>query len=198
METTNRTEEVDMTNPSTSLAPAHPAASFKIKMHHVCLVVADLEATRDFYVGALGFTEIIRPTDFVFHGAYFHNGDVEVHVVRESKPGKLKAEAIAWDHDELRTGLCSHFAVMVDSFEPFLDALAKRGESRVGGPRVRDDFVEQIYISDPDGNIIELLTQHDEATGRQRRLDIFDQGIAVPVAPGYPLIDPRVKFGPNG
>lgn len=177
---------------------ANSTMSFKMAMHHVCLVVSDLQATRDFYVDALGFTEIIRPTDFVFHGAYFHNGNVEVHVVQESTPGKLKKESIVWDHDELRTGLCSHFAVMVDSFEPFLDALAKRGESRVGGPRVRDDFVEQIYISDPDGNIIELLTQHSEEAGRQRRLDIFDQGIAVPVAPGYPVIDPREKFGVNG
>lgn len=188
-ETINLKEAVEMANST---------MSFKMAMHHVCLVVSDLQATRDFYVDALGFTEIIRPTDFVFHGAYFHNGNVEVHVVQESAPGKLKKESITWDHDELRTGLCSHFAVMVDSFEPFLDALAKRGESRVGGPRVRDDFVEQIYISDPDGNIIELLTQHSEVVGRQRRLDIFDQGIAVPVAPGYPVIDPREKFGVNG
>jgi hypothetical protein len=29
-----------------------------------------------------------------------------------------------------------------------------------------------------------------------RRQEIFDLGIAVPVAPGYPLLDPSEKYGP--
>ena len=128
-----------------------------MSMHHVCLVVSDIADTRDFYVNVLGFEEIHRPTDFVFHGAYFHNGDVEVHVVQESEPGRLSRHAPEWGGEELRTGLCHHFAVMVDSFEPFLAAMRERGLERVGGPRVRDDYVEQIYIADPDGHVIELL-----------------------------------------
>lgn len=164
-------------------------------MHHVCLVVSDIDATRDFYVNVLGFEEIHRPTDFVFHGAYFHNGNVEVHVVRETEPGRLARHAPGWDGEELRTGLCHHFAVMVDSFEPFLAAMRERGLERVGGPRVRDDYVEQIYIADPDGHVIELLTQHTPQAGHARRIEIFDLGIAVPVAPGYPVIDPRAKYG---
>lgn len=84
---------------------------------------------------------------------------------------------------------------MVDDWRPLLAKVQARGEDRVGGFRVRDDFVEQVYVADPDGNIIELLQQHDEASGRRRRQQIFDEGIAVPVAPGYPLIDPREKYG---
>ncbi|BAS12040.1 glyoxalase/Bleomycin resistance protein/dioxygenase [Arthrobacter sp. Hiyo8] len=73
-------------------------------MHHVCLVVSDIAATRDFYVNVLGFEEIHRPTDFVFHGAYFQNGDVEVHVVRETEPGRLARNTPGWEAEELRTG----------------------------------------------------------------------------------------------
>ena len=164
-------------------------------MHHVCLVVADIDRTRDFYVNVLGFEEIHRPKDFVFHGAYFHNGNVEVHVVREAVPGRLARNAPEWDPEELRTGLCHHFAVMVESFDPFLSAMRERGLERVGGPRVRDDYVEQIYIADPDGHVIELLCQHTPEAGHARRLEIFDLGIAVPVAPGYPVVDPRPKYG---
>ncbi|MGK3956191.1 VOC family protein [Arthrobacter sp. R4] len=166
-----------------------------MSMHHVCLVVSDIANTRDFYVGVLGFEEIHRPTDFVFHGAYFHNGDVEVHVVQESVPGRLTRHSPEWGGEELRTGLCHHFAVMVDSFEPFLAAMRERGLERVGGPRVRDDYVEQIYIADPDGHVIELLYQHTPEAGHARRIEIFDLGIAVPVAPGHHVLDPRVKYG---
>jgi len=167
----------------------------KAYVHHVAFVVSDLDQTRDFYVGVLGFEEIHRPTDFVFHGAYFRLGDAEIHVVREKAPGRLADNPPNWENDELRTGLVHHVAIMVESFRPFLDALAARGIDRVGGFRVRDDFVEQVYFADPDGNIIELLQQLDEPTGRKRRQQIYDEGIAVPVAPGYPLINPRDRYG---
>lgn len=96
----------------------------------------------------------------MFRWAYFHNGNVEVHVVRETEPGRLTRTSPGWDSEELRTGLCHHFAVLVGSFEPFLAAMREGGLERVGGPRVRDDYVEQIYIADPDGHIIELLSAH--------------------------------------
>jgi catechol-2,3-dioxygenase len=51
----------------------------------------------------------------------------------------------------------------------FLAAMRERGLERVGGPRVRDDYVEQIYISDPDGHVIELLYQHTPESGHARR-----------------------------
>jgi glyoxylase I family protein len=163
--------------------------------HHAAFVVSDLDRTREFYVDVLGFDEISRPTDFVFHGAYFRLGDAEIHIVREKTPNRLRDNAPNWEIDELQTGLVHHVAIMVDSFQPYLDALRARGMDRVGGFRVRDDFVEQVYIADPDGNIIELLQQLDEATGRKRRQQIYDEGIAVPVAPGYPLLDPRERYG---
>lgn len=164
-------------------------------IHHSAFVVADLDRTREFYVDVLGFEEIHRPMDFVFHGAYFRLGEAEIHVVQESAPGRLRDNAPNWSIDELRTGLVHHVAIMVDDWRPMLAAVQARGGDRVGGFRVRDDFVEQVYLADPDGNILELLQQHSEASGRHRRQQIYDEGIAVPVAPGYPLIDPREKYG---
>lgn len=169
----------------------HPKAF----LHHAAFVVSDLDRTRDFYVDVLGFEEIIRPTDFVFHGAYFRLGEAEIHVVREKTPGRLAGHGPEWDEDELLTGLVHHVALMVEDIRPLIAAIQAHGGDRVGGYRVRDDYVEQVYIADPDGNVIELLQQHDEAVGRKRRQEIYDLGIAVPVAPGHPLIDPHEKYG---
>ncbi|AND17838.1 VOC family protein [Rathayibacter tritici] len=164
-------------------------------LHHVALVVSDLDATRDFYVGVLGCTEFTRPSDFVFRGAYFRLGTAEIHVVQEKTPGRLAANPPRWEEDELQTGLVHHLAIMVESFAPFLEALVARGLERCGGYRIRDDFVEQVYLADPDGNVIELLQQHGPEAGRLRRQEIHDLGIAVPVAPGFPLLNPRVRYG---
>lgn len=171
------------------------AAAPAVVLHHVCLVVADLERTRSFYVDVLGCEEEVRPTDFVFRGAYFRLGLAEIHVVQEHREGRLAENSPHWEPDELRTGLVNHLALLVDSIPPYVQRLRERGQERVGGYRVRDDYVEQVYIADPDGNVIELLQQHDEASGRRRRQEIFDNGTAVPVAPGYPVVDPRVKHG---
>ena len=187
-----------MTPPTTATAPAPAPTTTALPlpvMHHVCIVVADLARTREFYVEVLGCEEEIRPTDFVFKGAYFRMGAAEIHVVQEHRPGRLVENSPRWERDELRTGLVNHFAVMVEAIPPYIERLRERGLDRVGGYRVRDDFVEQVYIADPDGNVIELLEQHSQHCGQLRRQEIFDDGTAVPVAPGYPLVDPRAKYG---
>ncbi len=167
----------------------------RARLHHAAFVVSDLDQTRSFYVDVLGFEEIYRPTDFVFRGAYFRLGEAEIHVVEEKTAGRLRDNAPNWEPDELQTGLVHHVAILVDSFDPHLEALRAKGLERVGGFRVRDDFIEQVYVADPDGDVIELLQQLDEPTGRRRRRQIYDEGIAVPVAPGFPLIDPRERYG---
>ena len=87
--------------------------------------------------------------------------------------------------EELRTGYTVHFAIKVPSFAPFRQALRDRGMQPVGGPRIRADHVEQIYLADPDGYIVELMCFHDEATANQRRAELAASGEAVPVAPGH-------------
>lgn len=59
-------------------------------IHHSAFVVSDLARTREFYVDVLGFEEIHRPMDFVFHGAYFRLGEAEIHVVQEGTPHQLR------------------------------------------------------------------------------------------------------------
>lgn len=165
-------------------AESAPAAG-SMMLHHAALYVSDLEQTRAFYTGVLGMEEIARPADFTFPGAYFKRGAAEVHVVVETEPNRTAQLRPAWSDQELRTGYVVHFALKVDSLDPYRSALADRGVQPVGGPRIRADHVEQIYLADPDGYVVELMCFHDESTADRRRAELAASGEGVPVAPGH-------------
>lgn len=154
-------------------------------LHHVALYVSSLSATRAFYVDTLGFVEIARPSDFVFPGAYFRLGTAEIHVVVETEAGRTARLQPRWSSEELRTGYTGHFALGVGDLAPVLARVRAFGAPVVGGPRIRADHVEQWYLADPDGNIVELICQLDPAHADQRRRELAASGEGVPVAPGH-------------
>jgi catechol 2,3-dioxygenase-like lactoylglutathione lyase family enzyme len=161
------------------------AADDTMTMHHAALYVSDLQATRDFYTKILGMSEIPRPADFTFPGAYFRRGTAEIHVVVETSPQRAASLRPDWSSEELRTGYVVHFALKVGSLNTFRGVFAATNVVSVGGPRVRADGVEQIYIADPDGYIIELMEFHDQESAARRRAQLEVSGEAVPVAPGH-------------
>lgn len=156
-----------------------------VALHHVALYVSDLDATRHFYRDVLGMTEIDRPADFTFPGAYFRLGTAEIHVVVETEPGRTERLRPQWSTEELRTGYTSHFALGLRDLQPTLARVASNGAPIAGGPRIRADHVEQWYLTDPDGYVVELLCQLDPTTADRRRQELADSGKGVPVAPGY-------------
>jgi catechol 2,3-dioxygenase-like lactoylglutathione lyase family enzyme len=130
------------------------------RLQHCGLIVADLERSRRFYGGALGFEEVPRPHNFVFEGAWFQVGDDQIHLLVESEttsraggddPGPSAA-----------VGLATHVAVELDDLGPALDRLAEHGVELIGGPMPRGDGYDQVFVRDPDGYVIELF-QHTGA-----------------------------------
>jgi glyoxylase I family protein len=156
-----------------------------VTLHHVALYVSDLEATRHFYRDVLGMKEISRPADFTFPGAYFRLGTAEVHVVVETEPGRTEKLRPQWLPEELRTGYTGHFALGLRELGPTLDRLAHNSVPVAGGPRIRADNVEQWYITDPDGYVVELICQLGVDTAERRRQELAESGEGVPVAPGF-------------
>jgi|SRR6188472_2022276 glyoxylase I family protein len=156
-----------------------------VTLHHVALYVSDLELTRRFYRNALGMEEIARPADFTFPGAYFRLGTAEVHVVVETEAGRTEELRQQWSPDELKTGYTVHFALGVGDLQPILARLAENDVRIAGGPRIRADHVEQWYIADPDGYIVELICQLDADAADRRRRELAESGEGVPVAPDY-------------
>lgn len=165
--------------------PKSASTDTTMTLHHAGLYVSDLGKTRDFYTGVLGMEEIARPVDFTFPGAYFKKGGAEVHVVVETAPGRSAQLRPAWSDEELRTGYVVHIALKVETLDTYRQALAHRGVQPVGGPRVRADHVEQIYLADPDGYVVELMCCHDEATAVRRRAELAASGEGVPIAPDH-------------
>jgi catechol 2,3-dioxygenase-like lactoylglutathione lyase family enzyme len=127
------------------------------RLDHGGLLVADEQRSREFYVDALGLTEVPRPSNFDFPGLWLTVGDQELHIIGEAEPGRARTLHTGYRDDELARGYATHLALEVDDFDGYLALLRERQIVLVGGPRDRGDGVQQAYVADPDGHVIEIM-----------------------------------------
>jgi glyoxylase I family protein len=122
---------------------------FKI-LSHVSVTVTDVTKARDFYTGVLGFQEIPRPA-FDFPGIWYSlGGDLQLHIILNDQLVRPAAER------EKIVARYPHFALWSED----VDGTARRFEQLglicrdvVSGPT----GLRQLFIKDPDGNMIEFL-----------------------------------------
>ncbi len=126
------------------------------RAHHVSFGVSDLEAARAFYEGLLGLEEIERP-DFGIPGAWYQAGEAQVHLVvpPDGFEGARPAPTL--------NPITNHTAFEIDDYAKTLAELEERGVEVL--PTSKE--VGQMWIRDPDGNIIELI-QPGGRLGRSR------------------------------
>ncbi len=119
-----------------------------VDIGHVHLKVADFERALDFYCGVLGFELMQRYGEeaaFVSAGGYHHHIGLNTWY---SKGGSPPAPGT--------TGLF-HFAIRYPSRRALADALDRLRRAGVTLEGASDHGVsEALYLSDPDGNGIEL------------------------------------------
>ena len=116
-------------------------------VHHVAIGVANLALARQFYTGVLGLEETARPP-FDFGGAWFRVGPQQIHlIVRPSLEPPREEGGL-----DTRSG---HIALRVRSYRETLDHLRTLGIPCVERPHNKTPW-PQIYVADPDGNVIEL------------------------------------------
>jgi len=119
-----------------------------VEIGHVHLKVADLERALDFYCGVLGFELQQRIGDdaaFVSAGGYHHHIGLNTWHSRGGLPPPANS-----------TGLF-HVAIRYPSRPALADALRRLSDAGVGLSGASDHGVsEALYLSDPDGNGIEL------------------------------------------
>lgn len=96
-----------------------------------------------FYSQVLGLRGIPRPRNA---GACLTNDEhsFEVHLIGEAEQGRVTQTLTPYRPDGMTTGHGSHPAFEVEI---------------VGGPRQRGDGVQQVFICDPDGYLIELFVR---------------------------------------
>jgi len=111
------------------------------QLDHVAIHVADMEASRAFYVGMLGLEELPRP-DFDFPGAWYLIGSHELHLIGDRE----------LDANSHHRG--THFAVRVADVEEVVAKLESCGIEYLR--KLRPDGAKQIYVQDPDGHWMEF------------------------------------------
>ncbi|MBZ6078224.1 VOC family protein [Microvirga puerhi] len=125
-------------------------------LHHVALPCSDLERSRRFYQEVFGLVEIPRPA-LPVAGAWFRIGNhQELHLV-VGDPHTTFRGTKGMDSNDI------HFAVRVKDYREVLDALKAKGYRENAHPNdpmsIRTSMrvgYPQIYILDPDRNIIEI------------------------------------------
>jgi catechol 2,3-dioxygenase-like lactoylglutathione lyase family enzyme len=116
------------------------------RAHHVSLCISDVTRARGFYGGVLGLPEIERP-DFGFPGAWYQAGEIQLHLIVAppgvdvgARPAKISPVA-------------GHTAFEIEDYETVRADLAARGIEAIG----LGAGVGQLFVRDPDGNVIELI-----------------------------------------
>lgn len=121
---------------------------------HVTLVVRNVEASRRFYVGLLGMTEVPRPA-FAFGGAWFRAGATLIHLIEahdRSGPPGYPVDVL------VRSSRNHHFAFEVDDARESARRLKALGIELLDDAKLRPDGAIQVFLVDPDGHVVELCT----------------------------------------
>jgi catechol 2,3-dioxygenase len=125
-----------------------------VRIGHVHLKVADLERSLAFYCGVLGFELIQRygtQAAFISAGGYHHHIGLNTW---ESKGGSPPPPGT--------TGLY-HVAILYPTRAALADALHRLAEAGIPLHGASDHGVsEALYLSDPDGNGIELYVDRPQ------------------------------------
>jgi catechol 2,3-dioxygenase-like lactoylglutathione lyase family enzyme len=107
-------------------------------VHHVALVVDDLERALLFYTDALGLTEAHRPP-FDSPGHWVQAGSAQIHLMLGSGPVPARY----------------HFALGVSDLDAVVERLEQRGANPDRVPHTQGAGY-QAFVRDPFGNTIEL------------------------------------------
>ena len=115
------------------------------ELNHVMIRVRDLEASIRFYGEVLGLKQIARPA-FDFPGAWFALGRQELHLIGDPQ------------RPTPHPGNAHHFALRTDDTAVARRELEARGWTKLRGPQRRPDGAIQLFVTDPDGYLIELMS----------------------------------------
>ncbi len=125
-----------------------------LRLDHAALLVRDRNRSREFYEHVLGMEEVES------HGnCWLRSGEAYLHLLQiydKDFPHTLNEGA--YSPKELSMGHMSHVAFEVEDMATLQRHLVAQNVAVVCGPRPRLGGGEQLYITDPDGYVVELFT----------------------------------------
>jgi glyoxylase I family protein len=134
----------------------------EIYLHHLSIVVADLQRSIDFYSTVLGLQRLTRPP-FKSMGAWFGTEQLQLHL--NEKPNAKFAEKPVFDPTSF------HFALRVKHFDQtkielnekgFLESFARDNPKTMIVDRDGIAGFPQLFIFDPDYNMVEINARNLE------------------------------------
>lgn len=123
-------------------------------VHHVSFAVRDLAKSREFYEGLLGLEPVERP-DLGLPGAWYAAGGSQVHLIEAPQGAPVGAPP------GVLTPLANHSAFAIEDYAQTLELLRARGVEIF---ETRPE-IGQLWIRDPDGNVIELIDPSGRGAG---------------------------------
>jgi len=109
-------------------------------IHHVSILVSDMERSVAWYRDQLGLTEVKRPSNFVTPVRWFELGEQQLHLIPNDEPDVVSPR---------------HFALHVDDCDGARQTLEARGVAIQETVPIAG--AKRFFIADPDGNNIELI-----------------------------------------
>lgn len=109
-------------------------------IHHVSILVSDMERAVAWYTEKLGLKEVLRPSNFVTPVRWLELGDEQIHLIPNGEPDAVSPR---------------HFAVHVDDCDAAREALQGRGVEIQETVPIAG--AKRFFIADPDGNNIEII-----------------------------------------
>jgi glyoxylase I family protein len=130
------------------------------ELNHVSITVTDVAKAREFYTGLLGLQEIPRPA-FDFPGIWYSLGNgLSLHIILNDQ---LVRPAVEREKIQARY---AHFALWTEDADECASRIGELGlpvRDVVSGPT----GLRQIFIKDPDGNMVEFIGPTKSATPRR-------------------------------
>ncbi len=132
-------------------------------VHHVTILVTDLERSRKFYGEVLGLREVEDMPDFGVPLIWYRVGKTQVHLLPKeyvSTNHYLDLSSLAWNR---------HVAIGIEDYSQVRDRLRDAGVTFCEDPNAHLGL-KQLFFQDPDGNGLEFMVPDSfEAAARRVR-----------------------------
>lgn len=134
---------------------------------HIALLVKDVNRSVHFYSQILGMENLPRPSIyFKSPGAWLRKGSVEIHLIGDSEPDRVSQIYSNYSQVEQSHGRCPHIAFEVANLKQMQTHLRSHSIEIAGGPYLRADGFQLVYIHDPDGYVLEFLACNEKQSGK--------------------------------